>query len=642
MNGDTERLNYPPDLHNRSDYPGMVRWFSPLVLIKTARKAIVSALIGQYADRRLVHAALDPVTDEDVAKRCDFSSVFKRGPDGATWIDYVADLGDGFDSTYSIAFLLGQKILRVQGVEEELPRGNALIMGGDQVYPDATRDDYEKRMKRPYKFAFPDTEAQDADHPPLFLIPGNHDWYDGLALFLAMFCRGRETKIGSWRAGTQQHRSYFALALPDNWWIWAFDSQLGEDIDEPQAKYFVSIAKHCMGESPKIIICAAVPTWLRAELTAKNDAERKKLYRGLNYMALDIASKNCNNPRICAVLSGDLHHYSRYSATPLRPPDAPQVAPSCQFVTAGGGGAFLHPTHHIKRSMKMGWIGRTHELSLETKPGAEHEPADTPSCYPDRLTSRFLLLRNLFFPAVNFSFCLALGAVYWLVALLLAVGANDVLLRSSADGWQWAEQIFRRVLSSPMHWCVFLTLVFVLWASADARTRVGRWALGLTHAAIHMAIIVALVSLLPPANAWLLENALAGDQLPGWFLPGTLSGFFLFSSEMIFIGGFVGGFVWGLYLLLTCITVGIHDNEAFSAMRLGCYRHFLRLRIKGDELVIYPIGIDRPPARSGWQWNPLRRKGDQNQPEVVPKTKLRPRLIETAAIVIHAPPPKRA
>ena len=34
---------------------------------------------------------------------------------------------------------------------------------------------------------------------------------------------------------TRQTRSYFALALPANWWLLAIDLQLGADLDEPQA-----------------------------------------------------------------------------------------------------------------------------------------------------------------------------------------------------------------------------------------------------------------------------------------------------------------------------------------------------------------------------------------------------------------------
>jgi hypothetical protein len=350
---------YPEDLTDRDEYPGMVRWFSPSVLVTTGRKAVVSGLFGQYADSRLIHASLDPVDACAIKTRCDFVEKLPAGAGGAVWIDYVVDLGDGFDSTYAIAYLLAQKTLTVEGVREPLPRGQALIMGGDQVYPEATRNNYKKRMVTPYKFAFPDSDAPDAVHPPLFLIPGNHDWYDGLVLFLGMFCTGRDKKIGSWRA--VQRRSYFAIALPENWWIWGFDSQLGEDIDQPQADYFVSLAK-CMSESPKIILCAPVPTWLRGELSAKTSEQRESFYRGLNYIAHDIAKVNCTDARICAVLSGDMHHYSRYSGQ------------GPQFITAGGGGAFLHPTHQLPTRIDLGWMGQTQQLSLETEPGRTTRP----------------------------------------------------------------------------------------------------------------------------------------------------------------------------------------------------------------------------------------------------------------------------
>lgn len=654
-----DTVKYPQDLSDRAEYPGMVRWFSPEVLLTTGRKALVSGLFGQYADSRLIHASLDPVNACEITSRCDFAKRLAPGADGAVWIDYVVDLGDGFDSTYAIAYLLGQKSLDIKGVGT-LPRGQALIMGGDQVYPEATRDNYKKRMLNPYAFAFPDSDAPDAVHPPLFLIPGNHDWYDGLVLFLGMFCTGRDKKVGSWRA--VQRRSYFAIALSENWWIWGFDSQLGEDIDQPQADYFVSLAK-CMPESPKIIICAPVPTWLRSELSARNPEQRESFYRGLNYIAHNIAKNNCTDSRICAVLSGDMHHYSRYAGQ------------GPQFITAGGGGAFLHPTHQLPTRIDMGWMGQTQYLSLETEPGADHAPAPgNPACYPKPNVSRRLLLRNLAFPLVNFSFAVSLGIVYWIVALLLTAGRNDAAAHP-ADGWEWGKGIFLSMFFSPAFWIVFAVLVVVLWIYANAQTAEGKWALGISHAAAHMGVILALVGFLPVANTWMVAHTAIGKGLPewllpgpvtsiflrtfpppinvsaliytwigrglpGWFLPGTLSYFFLFAAETILIGGLAGGFIWGVYLLLTCGISGIHDNDAFSAMRLGRYRHFLRLCIRGDDLTIYPIAIDRPPSRSGWQWNPARKKGNQNQPEVIPRQQLKPHLIE-GPVVIVAPKPRK-
>jgi hypothetical protein len=105
-----------------------------------------------------------------------------------------------------------------------------------------------------------------------------------------------------------------------------------------------------------------VPTWLRGELSAKTSEQRESFYRGLNYIAHDIAKVNCTDARICAVLSGDMHHYSRYSGQ------------GPQFITAGGGGAFLHPTHQLPTRIDLGWMGQTQQLSLETEPGRTTRP----------------------------------------------------------------------------------------------------------------------------------------------------------------------------------------------------------------------------------------------------------------------------
>jgi len=48
-----------PNIHDRSRYPGMARWFSPLLLTKLLWNVFLSQVFGQYADRRLLVAALD-------------------------------------------------------------------------------------------------------------------------------------------------------------------------------------------------------------------------------------------------------------------------------------------------------------------------------------------------------------------------------------------------------------------------------------------------------------------------------------------------------------------------------------------------------------------------------------------------------
>jgi hypothetical protein len=596
----------PPDLNNFDDYPGMVGWFDPPMLVDIARQAIVSALFGQYADRRLIQAALDPAGDAEIMARAAKTANLKCDEDGAVWIDYVADLGDGFDSTYAIAYLLAQPELRI-GDGQPLPRGQMLIMGGDQVYPAATRKEYRRRMRRPYAHAFPDSTAPDAAHPPLLLIPGNHDWYDGLTLFLALFCTSRDKPIGSWRA--IQRRSYFAQQLPHNWWLWAFDSQLGEDIDQPQADYFVSVAKQ-MPANAKIVLCAPVPTWIYGETKARNAEEREKFYRGLDYIAQDIIKMNCKNARIHAVLAGDTHHYSRYSAS----------EGGTQFITAGGGGAFLHPTHQLPDTIDLYWIGEKRQLNLKTEPGVGHDPTAGEACYPKRAASRDLLSGNWRFAFTNWQFSLTLGLIYWIAAQLLLLGADNPSVLPSASVFRSAVEIAASLIT-PMSLIVGMGLwaAFILYA--DAKSPAGKALIGTAHAVPHLVLVTVLTSLFVSFNAIFMRAA-----------PGSIPGFVLTLIEFLTIGGFVAAALWGAYLWIVCRFLSIHTNDAFSAMRLDRYRHFLRLRLTADSLTIYAVGLHAAPARADWEINPNGGRSP-TEPVIVPKTPLAPHLIEQPIVI---------
>src|SRR3954452_24375051 len=79
-----------------------VRWLAPGELLRTAVKVVLSSVFADYADRREVQAALP-------------ASVLALAPDaeGGLWWDHVADLGDGFDPTYTVALLLAADRLEV-------------------------------------------------------------------------------------------------------------------------------------------------------------------------------------------------------------------------------------------------------------------------------------------------------------------------------------------------------------------------------------------------------------------------------------------------------------------------------------------------------------------------------------------------
>src|SRR5688500_12808961 len=111
----------PLELGFKPQHP--VPWLAPLLLLSTGLRTLLAILFGAYLDKRELQNALP-------------GRIYRQpGVDGELWIDYVADLGDGFDATYSVAYLLAQPELALDG--RRLPRGQVLVMGGDQVYPTA-------------------------------------------------------------------------------------------------------------------------------------------------------------------------------------------------------------------------------------------------------------------------------------------------------------------------------------------------------------------------------------------------------------------------------------------------------------------------------------------------------------------------
>src|SRR6185312_12756428 len=112
----------PPSLRGLAKYPKMTGWFHPFLLARLLGRVIVSDMFGQYADRRLIVAALDTVSDQELVRRATQFLPANADPeicrltpdaDGAIWIDFAADLGDGFDATYAIASLLAKETLTV-------------------------------------------------------------------------------------------------------------------------------------------------------------------------------------------------------------------------------------------------------------------------------------------------------------------------------------------------------------------------------------------------------------------------------------------------------------------------------------------------------------------------------------------------
>ena len=339
-----------------------VRWLAPGEMCRTAVKVILSSIFANYSDKREIQASLPAAAVECAV-----------GDGKELWIDFVADLGDGFDATYTVAWMVAKDKLEVEPADGQvpqlLPRASLLVLGGDEVYPTASARAYEDRLIGPYRAALPHT---DQPRPMLVALPGNHDWYDGLTSFLRVFTQGKD--IGGWR--TVQNRSYFALQLPHRWWLIGVDSQLGAYIDEPQLRFFREQVTARLRPGDAVIACTAAPTWVKAQT---DDAEA---FNAMHYFDREIVRFR-TDPRtgqqeqtgasIRLWITGDKHHYARY-AEPSPDPEAAR-----QMVTCGMGGAFLSATHRLPpvvhippANSRMRDKGPTTEFTLQHRYPDEH------------------------------------------------------------------------------------------------------------------------------------------------------------------------------------------------------------------------------------------------------------------------------
>src|SRR5262249_20278569 len=79
----------------------MVGWYDPDQLARTAGEVIVSTIVGRHADHRLIEALADGSNEI-----FDYSVDKEDQPQQEMWIDFVADTGDGWNSTYTVAYYL--------------------------------------------------------------------------------------------------------------------------------------------------------------------------------------------------------------------------------------------------------------------------------------------------------------------------------------------------------------------------------------------------------------------------------------------------------------------------------------------------------------------------------------------------------
>ncbi|WP_328531269.1 metallophosphoesterase [Nocardioides sp. NBC_00368] len=301
----------------------------------------------------------------------------------------IGDTGEQDPSQYVVAPALARAAFACAEGDEK----SFVLVLSDVIYPSGNVNDYVDGFYKPYRsnrvpglktppevrdeFALP-------ENVPVYAMPGNHDWYDGLYGFAHQFlypADGRPTwpsellapsfdgTLGWW----QLIRDRFGRIMwrtpsepddqtaPARWGEPADDDQPAPEAQLQPAPYFVIEAEHvdlvCLdtgidgtiderqfkwlnelgGEKPKILMTGK-PLFVNGE-------RRKGAVAGsAGETVYDVVAESKH--RYVATVGGDTHNFQLYD---------PQSEGSSRdgrwHIVSGGGGAYTHATHPIRTAV---------------------------------------------------------------------------------------------------------------------------------------------------------------------------------------------------------------------------------------------------------------------------------------------------
>jgi hypothetical protein len=323
-------------------------WLSPRTLWRS-RNNVLAALSGDPTESaRAAWVHVQEQSDET-----DFT--ITRDDLGEFSFMVIGDTGEGDRSQYSVV----PAFLKVGEATE------FTVVASDVVYPDGDINEYVNKFFVPF-----------ADYPrPVYAIPGNHDWLDGLVGFMRHFCaaappaqkfrppkRARWSRLALllhlvfWRrprvleaetlktteelrgaaqaAGPAQPNMYFCIDTP-GLRIVSIDVGILGRLDYRQGEWLRRVSA---GPKPKLLI-SGKPVY-----SGPNMSPRRILGpdggEGQAGLIWSVVRDPGNN--FVAMISGDVHHYERHS---VRVAGGREI----QCVISGGGGAFMTSTHQIPR-----------------------------------------------------------------------------------------------------------------------------------------------------------------------------------------------------------------------------------------------------------------------------------------------------
>lgn len=252
----------------------------------------------------------------------------------------IADTGEGDDPQYAV----------VPGLLTAGAGSRFAVLASDVLYPVGSANEYDTKFFRPY-------QEYDA---PIYAIPGNHDWYDGLTGFMRVFCRAPALPPAAarprpltaawlrtllWKrpdtpddarldeARLLRSAPSQAASQPGPYWaidsgpirIIGIDTGLLGGIDAEQGAWLRRVSR---GPRPKILVTGS-PIYVDGEhhpCAIEGGGTVDDIVRDPDH-------------RFVAAIGGDIHNYQHY------PVDV--GGRTIEYIVSGGGGAFMHATHTI-------------------------------------------------------------------------------------------------------------------------------------------------------------------------------------------------------------------------------------------------------------------------------------------------------
>jgi hypothetical protein len=311
-------------------------WLDPRTLWQARRNDLISRFLSDPANderRRWVAAQRERrhAPDDLVIDRTDL--------DSARFL-VLGDTGEGDESQYAL----------VRPLLESGKDTHFMVICSDIIYPAGDVNEYLEKFYLPYKDY---TE-------PVYALPGNHDWYDGLNGFMVHFCGaepaerppGRNWMLRRlWRKAEKirpevlarcrelrpeleeplrQPGPYFAIDTGPLRII-GIDAGISGRLDRGQGEWLRRVSRN--SSKPKILL-----TGKPIYVDNLHHYDEGGIEDGATRVD-DIVRAAEHN--FVAAIGGDIHNYQRY---PVRVGNR-----TIQYIVSGGGGAYMSATHRIPR-----------------------------------------------------------------------------------------------------------------------------------------------------------------------------------------------------------------------------------------------------------------------------------------------------